>query len=254
MDGIWRIFSHDGVLRDIRERATRCRKLTNWYPKDDRCHSSNAQPPFSWYAVVRPSLLLPLYPSLQIRVDGPLEGGVLYETVIVMKDSSPILRDMAFSLDRNSLYVMSDNQVRKRPHGAAAVRRNAKRLGDVVRSFFRWEPVGSSPGDREHPRNVRPWVRYWMCGRKLLDENRQKKFGLFCHRVNEKVPKQHKIKYVHMCFAIHLSEDLIVSSLSECCKQKCRAFLSCTDTSIKDRLITVYTSGICSKTTSNQTR
>jgi len=52
--------------------------------------------------------------SLQIRVDGPLEGGVLYETVSVMKDSSPILRDMAFSLDRNSLYVMSDNQVRIR--------------------------------------------------------------------------------------------------------------------------------------------
>lgn len=50
---------------------------------------------------------------LQIRVDGPLEGGVLYETVTVMKDSSPILRDMAFSLDRNSLYVMSENQVRK---------------------------------------------------------------------------------------------------------------------------------------------
>lgn len=50
---------------------------------------------------------------LQIRVDGPLEGGVLYETVTVMKDSSPILRDMAFSLDRNFLYVMSENQVRK---------------------------------------------------------------------------------------------------------------------------------------------
>lgn len=31
----------------------------------------------------------------------------------MMKDSSPILRDMAFSLDRNSLYVMSENQVRK---------------------------------------------------------------------------------------------------------------------------------------------
>ena len=56
-----------------------------------------------------------LFVSLQIRVDGPLEGGVLYETVTVMKDSSTILRDMAFSLDRNSLYVMSDNQVRERP-------------------------------------------------------------------------------------------------------------------------------------------
>lgn len=47
-----------------------------------------------------------------------MEGGVLYETVTVMKDSSPILRDMAFSLDRNSLFVMSENQVRKR-FGAA---------------------------------------------------------------------------------------------------------------------------------------
>lgn len=67
----------------------------------------------------RPSLaffffsICPFVCLLQIRVDGPLEGGVLYETVTVMKDSSPILRDMAFSLDRNSLYVMSENQVRK---------------------------------------------------------------------------------------------------------------------------------------------
>uniref|UniRef100_A0A4W6D503 Plexin A2 n=1 Tax=Lates calcarifer TaxID=8187 RepID=A0A4W6D503_LATCA len=51
----------------------------------------------------------------KIRVDGPLEGGVLYETVTVMKDSSAILRDMAFSLDRNSLYVMSDHQVAQVP-------------------------------------------------------------------------------------------------------------------------------------------
>lgn len=95
------------------------------------------------------------------------------------------------------------------------------------------------------------WQEVWS--QKLLDENRHKKFGLFCHRVNGNVPK-HKMKYVHMCFAIHFSEDLIVSSLSECCKKKSRAFLSCTDTSIKVRLITVYRSGISSKTTSNQTR
>uniref|UniRef100_A0A8C7ZHD7 Plexin A2 n=1 Tax=Oryzias sinensis TaxID=183150 RepID=A0A8C7ZHD7_9TELE len=36
---------------------------------------------------------------------------VLYETVTVMKDTGSILRDMAFSLDRSSLYVMSKNQV-----------------------------------------------------------------------------------------------------------------------------------------------
>ncbi|XP_077386645.1 plexin-A2-like [Festucalex cinctus] len=47
----------------------------------------------------------------KIRVDGPLDAGVLYETVTVMKDSGPVLRDMAFSLDKTSLYVMSDNQV-----------------------------------------------------------------------------------------------------------------------------------------------
>lgn len=69
--------------------------------------------------------------SLQIRVDSPPQGGVLYETVTVMKDSSPILRDMAFSLDKNSLYVMSDNQVRRQSHSAAAVKRNTKQ-GDVV--------------------------------------------------------------------------------------------------------------------------
>ncbi|KAJ3603139.1 hypothetical protein NHX12_030882 [Muraenolepis orangiensis] len=37
--------------------------------------------------------------------------GVVYETVSVMKDRSSVLRDMAFSLDRNSLYVLSDTQV-----------------------------------------------------------------------------------------------------------------------------------------------
>lgn len=32
----------------------------------------------------------------------------------VIKDGSPVLRDMAFSLDRNYLYVMSERQVRYR--------------------------------------------------------------------------------------------------------------------------------------------
>lgn len=48
----------------------------------------------------------------QIRVDGPPHGGVQYETISVIKDGSPVLRDMAFSLDRNYLYVMSERQVR----------------------------------------------------------------------------------------------------------------------------------------------
>ncbi|XP_063064094.1 plexin-A2 [Engraulis encrasicolus] len=47
----------------------------------------------------------------KIRVDGPPNDGVQYETVQVIKDGSPILRDMAFSLDRNYLYVMSERQV-----------------------------------------------------------------------------------------------------------------------------------------------
>lgn len=62
-----------------------------------------------------PSSLSLLLSSLslppQIRVDGPPHGGVQYETVSVMKDSSPLLRDMAFSLDGNFLYVMSERQV-----------------------------------------------------------------------------------------------------------------------------------------------
>ncbi|XP_061640873.1 plexin-A2-like isoform X2 [Phyllopteryx taeniolatus] len=51
----------------------------------------------------------------KIRADGPLDVGALYETVTVTKDGGPVLRDMAFSLDKTSLYVMSDNQVAQVP-------------------------------------------------------------------------------------------------------------------------------------------
>uniref|UniRef100_A0A8C6T6Q9 Plexin A2 n=1 Tax=Neogobius melanostomus TaxID=47308 RepID=A0A8C6T6Q9_9GOBI len=51
----------------------------------------------------------------KIRVDGPPHGGVQYETISVIKDGSPVLRDMAFSLDRNYLYVMSERQVTQVP-------------------------------------------------------------------------------------------------------------------------------------------
>uniref|UniRef100_A0AAQ4RM11 Plexin-A2 n=1 Tax=Gasterosteus aculeatus aculeatus TaxID=481459 RepID=A0AAQ4RM11_GASAC len=51
----------------------------------------------------------------KIRVDGPPHGGVQYETITVIKDGSPVLRDMAFSLDRNYLYVMSERQVTQVP-------------------------------------------------------------------------------------------------------------------------------------------
>ena len=48
---------------------------------------------------------------VQVRVHGSPQAGVVYETLSVMKDSSSILRDMAFSLDRSSLYVLSETQV-----------------------------------------------------------------------------------------------------------------------------------------------
>ncbi|XP_055979280.1 plexin-A2 [Sorex fumeus] len=51
----------------------------------------------------------------KIRADGPPHGGVQYETVSVLKDHSPILRDMAFSTDQRYLYVMSERQVTRVP-------------------------------------------------------------------------------------------------------------------------------------------
>uniref|UniRef100_A0A8C7H142 Plexin A2 n=1 Tax=Oncorhynchus kisutch TaxID=8019 RepID=A0A8C7H142_ONCKI len=51
----------------------------------------------------------------KIRVDGPPHGGVQYETVLVIKEGSSILRDMAFSLDHSYLYVMSEKQVTQVP-------------------------------------------------------------------------------------------------------------------------------------------
>lgn len=53
--------------------------------------------------------------SLQIRADGPPHGGVQYEMVSVFKDGSPILRDMAFSINQLYLYVMSERQVTRVP-------------------------------------------------------------------------------------------------------------------------------------------
>ncbi|XP_048212916.1 plexin-A2 [Perognathus longimembris pacificus] len=51
----------------------------------------------------------------KIRADGPPHGGVQYEMVSVFKDGSPILRDMAFSIDQRYLYVMSERQVTRVP-------------------------------------------------------------------------------------------------------------------------------------------
>lgn len=60
-------------------------------------------------------LRVPLFPS-QIRADGPPHGGVQYEMVSVLKDGSPILRDMAFSIDQRYLYIMSERQVSAGTH------------------------------------------------------------------------------------------------------------------------------------------
>uniref|UniRef100_A0AAY5JZV9 Plexin-A2 n=1 Tax=Esox lucius TaxID=8010 RepID=A0AAY5JZV9_ESOLU len=49
------------------------------------------------------------------KVSDSYSSSHLYEMVQVIKDGSPILRDMAFSLDRNYLYVMSERQVTQVP-------------------------------------------------------------------------------------------------------------------------------------------
>uniref|UniRef100_A0A5F9DDX2 Plexin A4 n=1 Tax=Oryctolagus cuniculus TaxID=9986 RepID=A0A5F9DDX2_RABIT len=46
----------------------------------------------------------------KIRVDGPRGNALQYETVQVV-DPGPVLRDMAFSKDREQLYIMSERQV-----------------------------------------------------------------------------------------------------------------------------------------------
>ncbi|XP_025838084.1 plexin-A2 [Vulpes vulpes] len=51
----------------------------------------------------------------KIRADGPPHGGVQYEMVSVHKDGSPILRDMAFSIDQRYLYIMSERQITRVP-------------------------------------------------------------------------------------------------------------------------------------------
>lgn len=51
----------------------------------------------------------------KIRADGPPHGGVQYEMISVFKDGSPILRDMAFSINQFYLYVMSERQVTRVP-------------------------------------------------------------------------------------------------------------------------------------------
>ncbi|XP_019402406.1 PREDICTED: plexin-A2 [Crocodylus porosus] len=51
----------------------------------------------------------------KIRADGPPHGGIQYEMVTVFKDGSPILRDMAFSIDHKYLYIMSERQVSRVP-------------------------------------------------------------------------------------------------------------------------------------------
>lgn len=49
--------------------------------------------------------------AAQIRVDGTTKNTLEYEIVQVV-DTGPILRDMAFSMDHEHLYIMSEKQVR----------------------------------------------------------------------------------------------------------------------------------------------
>lgn len=49
--------------------------------------------------------------AAQIRVDGTTKNTLEYEIVQVV-DTGPILRDMAFSVDHEHLYIMSEKQVR----------------------------------------------------------------------------------------------------------------------------------------------
>lgn len=53
---------------------------------------------------------MPIF-ALQIRVDGTTKNTLEYEIVQVV-DTGPILRDMAFSVDHEHLYIMSEKQVR----------------------------------------------------------------------------------------------------------------------------------------------
>ncbi|GAB0175471.1 plexin-A4 [Grus japonensis] len=48
----------------------------------------------------------------EIRVDGTTKNTLEYEIVQVV-DTGPILRDMAFSVDHEHLYIMSEKQVPK---------------------------------------------------------------------------------------------------------------------------------------------
>ncbi|XP_060101991.1 plexin-A4 [Heteronotia binoei] len=50
----------------------------------------------------------------KIRVDGPIKGALQYE-VVQVADSGPILRDMAFSVDHEHLYIMTKKQLTRVP-------------------------------------------------------------------------------------------------------------------------------------------
>ncbi|OCT87198.1 hypothetical protein XELAEV_18020895mg, partial [Xenopus laevis] len=45
-----------------------------------------------------------------IRVDGPINGALQYETIQVV-ESGPILKEMAFTKNEEQLFIMSDTQL-----------------------------------------------------------------------------------------------------------------------------------------------
>ncbi|KAH1186528.1 hypothetical protein KIL84_019277 [Mauremys mutica] len=59
-----------------------------------------------------------------IRVDGPTNSALEYEIVQVV-DTGPILRDMAFSVDHEHLYIMSEKQAN---HKALENKREVSRV------------------------------------------------------------------------------------------------------------------------------
>uniref|UniRef100_A0A663MH44 Plexin-A2 n=1 Tax=Athene cunicularia TaxID=194338 RepID=A0A663MH44_ATHCN len=83
-------------------------KSCKWYVT-----SNSEQTPSTSVALNNTSSVPPLVFS--IRADGPPHGGIQYEMVTVFKDGSPVLRDMAFSIDQKYLYVMSERQVSRVP-------------------------------------------------------------------------------------------------------------------------------------------
>lgn len=124
----------------------------------------------------------------------------------------------------------------------------------VARPSFSWRLAGSSPCDSDRSPCWHVLVHAWS--QKFYLAWTCTFWEYFCQWVDGNCPNKHEIEYLdvylgktHKLFLF--SEDLIGFSLLRYCKKKCLAFF-CTDTDITASLIIVYSSGISSKTVSNQ--